>query len=385
MLAAWACYLPLGARYAAFFLCAGLAVAWVHRQRLWSSLVLTRRAKLLLALAAWMAVSALWSPAPLPRIIAPLWMALLPLALLPLAMAVPAALSAHAARRALLHFVAASALVGSWTVVDFVLAVPDTSPLASPVDATGNQRILVSMLLALGCAFGLWLATQACSTRQRWACAAAAGMALAGLLLQDRRSGLLMLPILLMAWAVAAAPRWYLKLALPLLVAAAAVGTWALSTGVQQRFAEGARELQTYAGNDQVATSWGMRLRLWQRTADMVAERPLTGHGLGSWPQWWRQNTQSGTLLHEHTTPHNEYLLAAAQAGVPAALLLLAWLLANVWASAAAGAVPALMVWTTLLTTACTHAVLRDAKLALPLLLLAALCMAMVPQARGKA
>jgi hypothetical protein len=114
-------------------------------------------------------------------------------------------------------------------------------------------------------------------------------------------------------------------------------------------------------------------------------ERPLTGHGLGSWPQWWRQNTQSGTLLNAHTTPHNEYLLAAAQAGVPAALLLLAWLLANLWASAAAGAVPALMVWTTLLTTACTHAVLRDAKLALPLLLLAAVCMATVPQTRRDA
>ena len=376
MLSGWAVYAPLGARYAAFLLCTGLALVWVHRQGLWRTLIQPVRARLLVALVLWMAISALWSGASLPRIAAPLWMALLPLALLPLAAAIPAPV----ALRALRHFVAASAGVGAWTVVDSVLAVPASSLLASPVDATGNQRIVVSMLLALGCAFALWLATQAAALRQRAALGAAAALALAGLLLQDRRSGLLMLPLLLMAWAVAAAPRWYLKLALPLLVVVAAAGLWATSTGVQKRFAEGARELQSYPSNDQVATSWGMRLRLWQRTADMVAERPVFGHGLGSWPQWWRDNTRSGTLLNEHTTPHNEFLLAAAQAGVPAALLLLAWLLSSTVAAARAGpaAVPALMLWTTLLSTAFTHAVLRDAKLALPLLLLLGLALALV-------
>ena len=83
----------------------------------------------------------------------------------------------------------------------------------------------------------------------------------------------------------------------------------------------------------------------------------------------WDERITPGTALADNSTPHNEYLLVAVQAGVPAALLLLAWLLSMMGVSVRAGSrgAPADAVAGLGLGRP-GNAVLRDAKFALPLL-----------------
>jgi O-antigen ligase len=113
-------------------------------------------------------------------------------------------------------------------------------------------------------------------------------------------------------------------------------------------------------------------------TTSMIGERPLAGHGLASWEWHWEQRTTPGTQLHSHRTPHNEYLLLAHQAGLPAVLLLLWLVVAACRQALRAGSLgmPSLMLWTAWAGAASFNTLLRDGKFALPLLLLAAWCAA---------
>lgn len=379
-LAAWCTYAPLGAKYTTWLLATGLAATVVQRQRNWRSAFAAPGPRLLLALSLLLWLSALWSPAPADRLVAHAWTYLMPLSTVLIAQACPP----PAAQRFLLHFTLASGVVGALWWLHRHAGLPPSLLGASTFDATGNERIASSSLLAVGAALACWLASQAQRPHRRWLMAALAVLATAGLTAQDRRTGMLLLPVLLLAWALAAPRRLEIKALLVVAVLAAAGGTWALSDGVRARFDEGRREVLAY-GNGQAAvdTSWGLRLRMAEVTWQMVEERPWAGHGLGSWQLLWGQRVPAGTRQADNSTPHNEYLLVATQAGVPGALLLLAW-----WGAMAvqalqrgAAGVPALMVWITLLLAALANAVIRDAKFAVPLWLLAGVVSALLPPA----
>ena len=90
------------------------------------------------------------------------------------------------------------------------------------------------------------------------------------------------------------------------------------------------------------------------------------------------QRVQAGTPLAANTTPHNEYLYVAVQCGV-LGLALLIWLMAAPLSHAlraGCSGIPSLLVWVSIGYTGLFNAVLRDARLALPLLLLAAIAAA---------
>jgi len=320
-------------------------------------------------LMAWLALSALWSPAPLATIASYLGHYSLVLALPLLGAALPVLI----ARSALQRFVVAAGLVATLLLLDHAGALPPSPLLQTTVDAEGNQRIAMSMLLGLGAAIGLWQATQAGAPAPRLGWLALAVLITLGLSLQSRRTGFIVLPLVLVAWGLASQAGWR-RLGVVGAVVACSALAWMGSDNVRARFAEGVAELRQYESVDTVTTSWGQRLRMIEVTVAMVRERPLSGYGVGSWQPLWQQRTTPGTLLHGHTTPHNEYLLQAQQAGVPA-VLLLAWLIAAAAAAALRAGprgMPSLMVWTALATVGTFNVVLRDAKFALPLLMLAA-------------
>ena len=285
----------------------------------------------------------------------------------------------------MVHFAVASGCVGGLWFVYARGGLPDSLLWQSTLSASGNQRIVASVLLALGAAVACWLLPRQTGPARKTVLALAALLATAGLASQDRRSGMLLLPLLFLAWALAL-PRplvWRATLVAALALAAATV--WMASETVRGRFAEGSNELSAYSSKAPVATSWGIRLRMLELTTDMVRERPVFGHGLGSWQQLWDQRVPFGTRLADNSTPHNDYLMVAAQAGVPAAVLLLGWLTVMAASAVRAGAagVPALMAWFTLAATALANATLRDAKFALPLLLVAGLATAMTRRTKA--
>ena len=324
----------------------------------------------LLAFWGWLAASAAWTEAPAPAVVRQLWVYALPLALVPIALAC----AAGDASRALRHFVAASTLVAAVIAVAATGWLGTWGSLLPPLQVRGNQRIAMSLLLALGAGFAVLFAIDAASPRARAAWAACALVCMAGLALQDRRSGMLVLPLLLVLLALAKARTWPGRAGTVGVVALATAVAWVPLDGVQQRFAEGFTELREYRAADDVATSWGMRVRMAEVTLQMVRERPVAGFGVGAWLPEWRQRV-SGGLLERQTTPHNEYLLVAAQSGAVGLALLVAAIavaLRALW-RCGARAVAAQMVLATLVVAGLFHVVLRDAKFALPLLVLGAL------------
>lgn len=370
-LACWATYAPLGLKYTAWLILLGLALLEVQRRRLWPALLQVPGVWALLSLLGLLLLSALWSNATWATVGTHLWLYSLPLGVLPLVVVCPASV----ARRAIEHFVVVSGCVGALVFIHSQGALGSHWLWSSSVTSTGNQRIITSLLLALGVGLALWLAAQPQPAWRRAVWLGAGLLALLGLVSQDRRTGLLMLPIVLLAWSLVVQRGAFARVLMLAVLALASLGIWTASGAVRERFYEGAAELQSYVSSDAVPTSWGQRLRMFELTAQMVGERPLTGHGVGSWQGQWDQRVTTGTPVAANSSPHNEYLLLAMQAGVGAALLLAAWLGSLMGASARAGSlgVPALMVWLSLALAGLANVVLRDAKFALPLLLLAAL------------
>lgn len=373
---AWACYLPLGSKYATV-LSGALVAAHLLRHRDGSASPLRQAPALvpICALLLWLGLTAGWSPAPWTTSLSQLAQYGLLLVVPVIASACPGA----SARRALQHFVWASTAVATVLALAKAGWLP-ASPLVwhTTVDAEGNQRIATSVLLALGAGLALWFAADV-SSWQRWAWLAGAAWCAAGIAWQDRRTGMVVLPVVLLAWVLARPSSIARRLAMITAIGLSAVLVWQVSDAVRSRFAEGLAELRQYPSDDTVATSWGQRIRLWQVTAAMVMERPVAGHGLGSWRLDWQQRVTPGTALAEHSTPHNTYLQLAHQGGA-IALALWLWVLASALRRGIqrghVGA-PTVMAWTTVACVGLFNAGLRDAKFALPLLLLAALATAL--------
>ena len=375
-LCGWACYAPLGIKYVAYGGCILLSL-WVLKGD-WHSPWQQPGARWLLALLGLLALSVLWSVAPWADRVAHLWTYALMAWMLIIVVACPPAI----AERALAHFAAASAAVGLLFVLRAAGLLPASGLWISTLDATGNQRVVTSLLLALGCVLALWLSTRQATRLAQGAALAGAAVATAGLLLQDRRTGMVLLPLMLMAWGLARQRGLTRKVICIVAVALAALLTWQASQGVRTRFAEGLAELRAYPSTDAVDTSWGQRLRMLELTGAMVREHPVLGYGVGSWQTAWRQRVTPQTALAVHSTPHNEYLLFAMQSGAVGLALYLAWLGARILQAARSGppGAAALMVWTAIATAGLFNAVVRDAKFALPLMLLAGLAGAVAHQ-----
>ena len=381
--AGWSIFLPIGVKYP---LLLGAAVWGLWQLRQPDSLLRLRKESApgwALRVWAWSALTALWSTGP--------WQeAAAQVGLYSLLLCVPVIghhMSPGWAHRALRHFCIAAGVVGGlfWLDSLLLLPAPDAWIWRSTVSANGNQRIVTSLLLALGCALALREAVLArlhphgIGATLAWgavACTAAVGLAS-----QDRRTGMVVLPVLLMLLGIGLvlAPHVSLTqratrvLGVALCCFAVGLGT----PSVRERFAEGFGEIARYTATSDVADSWGMRLRMAEQSLQMATERPVTGHGLGSWTALWVQRVPPASLLAEQRTPHNEYLLVAVQTGLPGVALLLA----AIWTHGLRGfhnrpfsvAPASLLVWGALAWAGLFNVVLRDAKFAVPLLMLAAL------------
>ena len=388
----WAPFLPVGSKYLAYLGSGAAAWLWLHRAQAWRGLLAEAPMRAALALVVLTALSWTWSSGPPAFGAVQLGL----YGLLLLSPVIAHAFAPDLALRALHHFGIAAALVGLLSGLDHVGWLPASLLWSSSVQAEGNQRIVNSLMLALGAALCLVHAmapTQAADSRSPavagaasgegvrarqmkrvfWVLAAAA--AITGLSLQDRRTGMVALPVMLAVLALASQRQPGRRLALLVTVLALSLAAWQFSPGVRARIDEGLREVKSYQSSDRADTSWGMRLRLAEHSTDMWRSAPLLGHGVGSWMAEFRQRVQPGLLISVHTTPHNEYLLVAAQLGSVGVLLLIVLLACNLhraWRSGPAG-LALLVVWTAIAWSGWFNVVLRDSKFALPLLLLAGL------------
>jgi O-antigen ligase len=126
-----------------------------------------------------------------------------------------------------------------------------------------------------------------------------------------------------------------------------------------------------------LAASSAQRLQLYGVTLEMIAERPIVGHGVGSWRPLWQQRNRDPAMAGFNTA-HQEPLQFAQQGGLVAVALLLAtwaaWLRAAWPGPGEASA--ALLAWAAFVLTAMFNAAIRDLSFGLPLLTMLGLTLA---------
>ena len=111
---------------------------------------------------------------------------------------------------------------------------------------------------------------------------------------------------------------------MPLLLLAAVMG---LSPHFKGRVTMVASEALDYMNGNRAPTSTGTRLNLWQRSAEAIEQKPLSGHGVGSWPRVYGrlERSESNPMFANVRNPHQEYLLWGVQLGLGGIALLLAF------------------------------------------------------------
>ena len=145
------------------------------------------------------------------------------------------------------------------------------------------------------------------------------------LLLPGRSAQVALLATMALAlfWAVPGRRRPVAVLAPLLLVAVVMAG----SPHFRGRTTAVITESLAYTHGDRAPTSSGTRLNLWHRSLQAIQEKPLAGHGVGSWSQVYARLEQSAAspMFAKTHNPHQEYLLWGVQLGLGGIVLLLAF------------------------------------------------------------
>ena len=145
------------------------------------------------------------------------------------------------------------------------------------------------------------------------------------LLLPGRSAQVALLVTMALAlfWAVPGRRRPLAVLAPLLLVAVVIAG----SPHFRGRTAAVITESLAYTHGDRAPTSSGTRLNLWHRSLQAIQEKPLAGHGVGSWRQAYArlEKSESSPMFSKAQNPHQEYLLWGVHLGLGGIVLLLAF------------------------------------------------------------
>lgn len=105
-----------------------------------------------------------------------------------------------------------------------------------------------------------------------------------------------------------------------------ATGIFYTSQSVQKRIEATISNLKMYHPKEKNArTSVGLRLDWYQNSLDLIKEKPIFGHGTGSYAIAQKRLIE-GTATQAVTDPHNEFLLTTVQIGLVGCTVLLLFL-----------------------------------------------------------
>lgn len=291
-------------------------------------------------------------------------------------------LSPSEARLAIGGFLVAALLAALAVAVHHVWGLPEWDIWGSLLRSRNNfsSGNMIMMATAVGLLFYLGLASAA-DPSLRWA-AWGGSMALLVTVAEHAlsRNAQILLPTLLLI-AIVFHYRGWRSLALALaLVGVMALAAWEFSPATQGRFDAVAREARRVTAQADYTTGVGERWRMAVEAWNGMLEKPLFGTGLGSWLPRWREvalqtrGELGAEALLRHTeinNPHNDFLLAGMESGVPG-LLGTAWLLAALlaigWRSRTIAGGATVVLASSVFLTALINAPLRDAALGMTLL-----------------
>lgn len=85
---------------------------------------------------------------------------------------------------------------------------------------------------------------------------------------------------------------------------------------LQRKVETGVQEIEEAQAGAVFKGSWAIRYYMYRDTGRMIADRPLTGWGIGGWTDQWHK--RGPALLADSNMPHNDFLWVGSQGGLPA-------------------------------------------------------------------
>lgn len=179
---------------------------------------------------------------------------------------------------------------------------------------------------------------------------------------------------------------------LKMLVSALVLGAVVLGAGLyqlpqlQHKVETGVQEIEEAQAGAIFKGSWVIRYYMYKDTGLMIADRPLTGWGIGGWTDQWHQ--RGPALFADSNMPHNDFLWVGAQGGLPALLSLLAIMVLAVWQAwkrpdiAGRYALAATLI---ALIASSVNSAMRDAQIGLALLFIAMIYLRLAQEAQDPA
>ena len=243
--------------------------------------------------------------------------------------------------------------------------------------SSGN---MIMMAIAAGLFFYLGLRNDQ-AWIDRWV-AWAAALALAATVAAHAlsRNAQVLLPILLAVSMVCHYRAWRAMLLSIGLAAVMALAALQFSAATHNRFFEMVDEGKRVVAVSDYTTSVGERWRMNQEALRGMLAHPVFGTGLGSWlPRWRVVALESIETLPpekradhiEINNPHNDFLLAGMETGIPG-MLAMVWLLGAFlvagWRQRSTGGGVTVVLAASVVVTALVNAPLRDAALGMTLL-----------------
>lgn len=299
-------------------------------------------------------------------------------------------LSHREARMAIAGFLVGAVCAALLVALHHVWGLPDWSIWGSLLRSRNNLSSgnMIMMATAAGLFFYLGLRNDP-AWLDRWtAWGAALGLSMTVILHALSRNAQALLPALGLVAVVVQFRAWRACAAGFAVAAVLAVAAWEISPATRGRFEAVVTEATRVVSDGNYTTGVGERWRMASEAWHGMQSHPLFGTGVGSWLPRWRvvgqetgQSLGPDALLRhvEINNPHNEYLLAGMEMGVPG-LLLLVWMLAALvstgWRARSTAGGATVVLGASVALTALINAPLRDAALGMSLLWLLAVSMA---------
>ena len=287
-------------------------------------------------------------------------------------------------RRAVTVFFIGALYAATLYYLSLFKLLPAIAPFTNYVIYGGNKSILLGIMLAIAAAWMLYEMTVLPGRRWLWVrIIAFLYVAIALLLLTKTRTASLIFVLLcgfifLKYFSFSSrGGLWLLGFLLLLGVA------WQSASDLRTRVMGTIKDVSTFSQGKKVSEE-GNRLEIFSITTEIIAERPLLGHGIATWKPLYETRAQ-GLSSAGMTTPHNDYLLYAAEIGlIGLAVLLWTWgvQLAVAWKVGGEHGMLLGMLGVAVMVGGMFNAILRDLDFGMPFMILLAIPLAGVVRNR---
>ncbi|CAL60673.1 Conserved hypothetical protein, putative O-antigen polymerase [Herminiimonas arsenicoxydans] len=285
-------------------------------------------------------------------------------------------------QRALYVFFAGAVYAATLFYLNYFQLLPDWAIFQNYIQYAGNKSILIGILLGIA---GGWMLNEIFSRRDGKLLMIAAFLyiSFALFVFAKTRTGSI---IFILGCAIVMLRYLTLSrrsLLIALVLALAMGGAWQNAHDFRERLTGTVQDVKAFMQGGQVSAE-GIRLEMYRITGDIIMERPLGGHGIGTWVINYEERAK-GLPSETMATPHNDYLLYAAEIGILGVLALLwIWVTQLVVAVRVGGdaGVRLFTIGVAIMFGGMVNAIMRDALFGIAFMLLLSIPLAGISRSR---